>query len=96
MIRTVVRGSNTKTRLFLWTGLLVIEAILVARFFVIPQLHHSPYDTHTALWLEIDMVVIAHPLLDAAAIAFLGLFVVANVALMIVIWRAFTDVQARD
>jgi hypothetical protein len=91
----MVGGSNAKTRLILWTGLLLIEASLVARVFVIPQLHHSPYDTHTALWLEIDMVVLAHPLLEVAAIAFLGLFVVANVALMIVIWRAFKDVQVR-
>ena len=90
MILIVVRGLNPKTRLILWTGLLVIEASLVARFFVIPQLHHSPYDTHTALWFEMDMVILAHPLLEVAAIAFLGLFVVANIALMIEIWRVFT------
>jgi len=96
MIPTVVGSSSAMTRLILWTGLLFIEASLVARFFVVPQLHNQRYDTHPALRLEMDTVVHEHPLLQVAAIAFLGLFVVANIGLMIVIWRAFKDVQARD
>jgi len=97
MIPNVLTSSNAKIRLILWTGLLLIEASLVATFFFpAPQPHKQRYDTHPALRFEMDTVVHEHPLLGVAAIAFLGLFIVANVGLMIVIWRAFKDVQARD
>ncbi len=43
-----------------------------------------------------DAVAREHPWLQVAAIAFLGLFTVANIGLITVVWRAFKDLQAGD
>jgi hypothetical protein len=96
----VVMLGRSKTgrtfRFILWTGLLLIEASLVARFFVVPQFHSQIYDTHPALRLEMDTVVREHPGLQVAVIAFFGLFTLANIGLVVIIWRAFKDLQAND
>lgn len=83
-------------RFILWTGLLSTEASLVAVFWVVPQFHTQTYDTHPALRLEMDTVVREHVGLQVAAIAFFALFILVNVGLIIVIWRAFKDLQAND
>lgn len=91
MITSVVSSSNATTRLILWGGLLFIEASLVTRIVVVSLEHKQSYDTHPALQLEMATIVREHPLLQVAAIAFLGLFVIANVALIILIWRLFAS-----
>lgn len=94
----MLRRSKIRTtlRFILWTALLVIETSLIAEFYVVPQFHVQTYDTHPALRLEMDAVVREHPWLPVAAIMFLGLFVLANIGLVIVTWRALKHLRASE
>jgi hypothetical protein len=85
-----------KFRFIFWVGLFIIEASLVARFWVAPQFQTHVYDPHPALQFEVDEVMREHPALRAASIAFLGFFILANIGLMILIWRAFKDLQSNE
>jgi hypothetical protein len=76
--------------------LFLIEASLVTVFWIVPQFPNEFYDTHPALRFEMDAVMREHPGLQVAVFAFLGLFILANIGLLIIIWRAFKDLQGND
>ena len=80
----------------LWAGLLLIEAILVARFLVVSHFYPQTYNTHPAMRSEMGGVMREHPGLQVAAIVFFGLLTFANVGVFIVIRRAFKDLRAND
>jgi hypothetical protein len=82
-------------RFIFWVGLFLVEASLIARFWVIPQFQTQVYNPHPALQ-EIDEVVREHPGLRIASIALLGFVILANVVLMIEIWRAFKDIHSNE
>ena len=83
-------------RFIFWSGLFLIEASLVAVFWVFPQFQTQVFDAHHALQLEIEEVMREHVGLRIVAVALLGLFIVANVCLTIKIWRAFRKLQANE
>jgi len=57
-------------------------------------LYPPAYDAHPALQTELDAVAREYHRLQVATIAFFGLVTLANIGLVILIWRAFRDLQA--
>ena len=90
--RMAARPMATLRFLF-WLGLLIIEAILVITFYVVPQFQSHEYNPHPAIGLEIDTVLQEHPGLRLALIAYVGLFLFGNIGLVVMVWRAFKNVR---
>jgi hypothetical protein len=76
------------------SGLLLLEASLVICFYVIPELRAQKYSPF-GNW-EMETPLHDSPGMDVGLVAFLGLFVLGNVGLMILVWRAFKDLVSDD
>ena len=91
------RARRRRTlRFIFWVGLFLIEASLFAVFWVVPQFQAQVYDPHPALQLEIAEVMRKHPALRIASIALLGFYILANIVVMIEIWRALKNLQSNE
>src|SRR5580658_1512586 len=78
-------------RLVMWAGLLALEVAVVVRYFAIPQFQSRQYAPPTLGHWEAETPFHNSPVLGVAAIVLLVIFVSANAALIVVVWRAFKD-----
>jgi len=88
------RSKRTKAlRLAIFAGILAVELGFVAAFYVVPQFEarnaslgrwemETPFND--ALWLPFILI------------AFFSVFALANIGLLITIWRAVKDLKASD
>ena len=89
----MVEQPKTTLRFLFWSGLLIIEAMLVITFYVVPQFQSHEYNPHPAIGLEMDLVLQQHPGLRIALIAYVGLLLFGNIGLVVMVWRAFKNVR---
>ena len=87
------KAKNT-TRLVLYVGLLCLEVSLILRFYIFPQFQarnapagrwemETPFhNAPAAVWI--------------ALVGFFGLIFLGNIALVVMIWRRFRDLRAKD
>jgi hypothetical protein len=83
--------TNKALRLAFWVALFCLEVILVYVFYVGPQLQarNAPLGN----W---EQETPQGPLLLLAGIAFFVLLLAGNVGLLLMIWRGFKDLRAKD
>lgn len=80
-------------RFLFWLGLLLLEAILVVVFYVIPQFQAHQYNTHPNIGSEMDAMMREHPGLKIGLIAYFAIFLAGNMGLIFMVWRSFKTLR---
>src|SRR5690242_8914210 len=90
----MARSKTTKAlRLALFAGALALELILIAEFWVIPEF--GARNTPNGHW-EKEFPFSNSPWLPFFGIAFLVLFALGNIGLLVMVLRAIRDLRVRD
>lgn len=90
-------GTRSRTkkamRLTLWIGLLCLEIGLIGAFYAVPQFR--ALNAPVGHW-EMETPSFAGIGLRIALIAFLGIFTLGNIGLILTIWRRYKDLKVED
>lgn len=80
-------------QLMMWLGLFCLEISLIIEFYVVPQ--YQARNAPVGHW-ELESPLHDGPGLWVVLIAYMALFIVGNVGLIVVIWRQFRNLKVND